>query len=327
MILKLTHGSQTVENAWGLVSGVTWKGDKRQAARTLSFRLAANEADPYLPAVTCEEGTIVSLWDDNGAGVYQGVVTATQMADNTPYVTVTSHDRGMYLAGNDGTLQVRQEPAEGAVARLCREYGIETGELAYTGVPLDRKFAGVPLWGIVTTLYTLASRRTGKQYLARFDWDRLTVLERSESERSLVIRPYSNLLQSSTTRSIQDMVNSVGVYDRDGARLTTVRDEAAVALYGLLERHITQREGEDPQQEAQAMLAAGGLSQSVTVECMGDCKLITGATVVVRQPLTGLSGLMWIDSDTHVWQDGVHTVTLTLNLRNLMYESEQGGEL
>ena len=68
MKLTITSGTRTVENAWGLVGNVVWSGDKRRAARTLSFDLATSQADPNLPAVECPVGAIVSLWGDDVAG-------------------------------------------------------------------------------------------------------------------------------------------------------------------------------------------------------------------------------------------------------------------
>ena len=327
MVLKLTSGGKTVENAWGLVSGVVWSGDKQRAARTLSFDLAASQADPNLPAVDCPVGAVVSLWDDGGSPLFQGMVVTRTLADNQPTMAVTAMDRGLYLAGNEGTLQVKGETPEAAVRRLCQSYGIPVGELAATGVSVRRKFASVDLWRIVTTLYTLASRQTGRQYLARFEWDKLTVRERSETGDNLVIRPRSNLLTSTTTESVENMVNSVGIYNSDGTRLSTVRDQSAVDLYGLLERHITQREGEDAQAEGKRMLEENGFERKVTVSCLGDSRLTTGRTVIVRQPVTGLSGVLWIESDKHTWEKGGHTAQLTLSLRNVMFTSESGGEL
>lgn len=326
-VLKLTSGSKTVENAWGLAGGVVWSGDKQRAARTLSFDLAVSQADPNLPAVDCPVGAMVSLWDDDGSPLFQGVAVSRTLSDNRPSMAVTSMDRGLYLSGNQGTLQVRGETPEAAVRRLCQSYGIPVGELAATGVAVRRKFSGIDLWRIITTLYTLASQQTGRQYLARFEWDQLTVRERSEQGESLVIRPRSNLLTSSTTQSIESMVNSVGIYDADGVRLSTVRDQDAVDLYGLLERHITQRTGEDARAEAKRLLEENGVDEKVTVTCLGDPRLTTGKTVVVRQPATGLSGIFWIDADKHTWEDGGWTSQLTLNLRNVMYASESGGEL
>ena len=325
-VLKLTSGSKTVENAWGLAGGVVWSGDKQRAARTLSFDLAVSQADPNLPAVDCPVGAMVSLWDDDGSPLFQGVAVSRTLSDNRPSMTVTSMDRGLYLSGNQGTLQVRGETPEAAVRRLCQSYGIPVGELAATGVAVRRKFSGIDLWRIITTLYTLASQQTGRQYLARFEWDQLTVRERSEQGENLVIRPRSNLLASSTTQSIESMVNSVGIYDRDGTRLSTVRDQDAADLYGLLEQHITQGE-EDARAEAEALLRDNGFSTAVTVTCVGNTALTTGKTVVVRQSVTGLSGILWIESDKHVWDRGDYTTQLTLSLRNLMYTSESGGDL
>ncbi len=327
MKLTITSGTRTVENAWGLVGNVVWSGDKRRAARTLSFDLATSQADPNLPAVECPVGAIVSLWGDDGAPLFQGEVVSRELDDSAAVVPVTAHDRGMFLANNDGTAKIRDERPEDAVRRLCRTYGIPVGSLAATGVPVRRKFSAVPLWSIVSTLYTLAAQRTGKQYMARFEWDKLVVSERSESAENLVIRPRSNLLTSSTTESIEDMRNSVGIYDKDGNRLATVQDEEAVRLYGLMETHITQRDGEDARAEACQLMEENGLSRSITVSCIGDPRLTTGRTVVVRQPVTNLSGVLWIESDRHTWQGGNYTTSLTLELRNLMYQTESGGEL
>lgn len=327
MKLTITSGSSTVENAWGLVGNVVWSGDKQRAARTLTFNLAASDADPNLPAVPCPPGAVISMWGDDGTPLFQGEVVRRQLSDTQAVIPVTAHDRGMFLAGNDGTVKIRDETPEAAVRRICGEYGIPVGELAATGICLRRTFTAVSLWSIVTTLYTMASQQTGVQYLARFEWDRLTVRPRSEAGENLVIRPQSNLISSTTTQSIEDMRNSVGIYDKEGNRLSTVRDEAAVALYGLLEEHITQRDGVDAYGQARQILAEQGLAQSVTVECVGDPRLTTGRTVIVRQPVTGLSGIFWIDSDRHVWTNGGYTAVLTLNMRNIGYQSEAGGEL
>ena len=327
MKLTITSGGATVENAWGLVGNVIWSGDKQRCARTLTFDLATSEADPGLPAAACPVGAVVSFWDDDGNPLFQGTVTARTLSDRAAALSVTAHDRGMLLSGNEGTVKVRDETAEAAVRRLCGQYGIPAGDLAATGVPLRRKFTGTPLWSIVTTLYTLAGQQTGQQYLARFEWDKLTVRLRREQAENLVIRPKSNLISSTTTESIEDMVNSVGIYDRDGNRLSTVQDSAAVALYGLLETHITQGEDRDAGSEAEQILSDRGLSRTVAVECMGNTGFTTGRTVAVQQPATGLSGVFWIESDRHMWSGGNYTAALTLSLRNVGYQTETGSDL
>lgn len=133
MIMTITSGSTTVENAWGLVGNVVWSGDKQRAARTLNFDLATSQADPNLPAVECPVGANVSFWDDNKTPVFQGQVVTRQLEDTQAMVPIVAHDRGRFLAGNDGTEKIRDETPESAVARICSKYGIPVGKLATTG--------------------------------------------------------------------------------------------------------------------------------------------------------------------------------------------------
>ena len=53
---------------------------------------------------------------------------------------------------------------------------------------------------------------------------------------------------------------------------------------------------------------------------------ITGNTVWIHEPYTGLANTCWIDADKHVWQNGVYATSLTLNFKNEMRESESGSE-
>ena len=327
MRLTITSKGTTVENAWGLANNVVWSGDKQRAARTLAFDLAAGQ-DTGLPAVECPVGAQVSFFDDDEALLFYGTVVRRGLDSEGTAMSVTAMDRGLYLANNDGTYKIKNETPESAVGRLCADYGIPVGSLAGTGVRVSRKFAGVSLWQIVVTLYTLAAQTTGKRYMARFEGPKLVVEERLEQARSLVIRPKSNLLTASTTESIEAMRNSVGIYDKDGRRLQTVRDQSAVGLYGLMERHITAQDGEDSGAKAKEILADNGLERSVSVTCIGDTGLITGRTVAAVQPAAGLSGIFWIDSDKHSWtQRAGYTCQLSLNLRNVAYEAQAGGEV
>ena len=44
----------------------------------------------------------------------------------------------------------------------------------------------------------------------------------------------------------------------------------------------------------------------------------------LRDTGSGVSGLFWIDEDTHTWKKGQHFTRLTLNFRNLLDNSSAG---
>ena len=98
-------------------------------------------------------------------------------------------------------------------------------------------------------------------------------------------------------------------------------------LYGLMQRHITQRDGEDAAAEAKSILEDNTQEETVTVTALGDFSVISGDTVVVRQEDTKLQGIFWVDADVHTFADGLHKIQLTLNLKNVGYEADAGSNL
>ena len=105
-------------------------------------------------------------------------------------------------------------------------------------------------------------------------------------------------------------------------------DRYFIPFFSPTDQHIlTQRDGEDAGAEAQAYLEDNGLQQTMTVECLGDPELISGSAVLLRANTTGVTGLCWIDSDTHTWKNGQYFCRLSLNFRSLTNEVEAGQEV
>ena len=49
--------------------------------------------------------------------------------------------------------------------------------------------------------------------------------------------------------------------------------------------------------------------------------------MLLRDTGSGVSGLFWIDADTHTWKNGQYFCKLTLNFRNLLDETSAGSEI
>ena len=79
----------------------------------------------------------------------------------------------------------------------------------------------------------------------------------------------------------------------------------------------TKEKGVNAKKAAQSML--NGVEKKVNAEIInGNIKCTAGAGVRVKDKATGLSGLFWIDSDTHTWEGGRYTMSLELNFKNIM---------
>ena len=154
---------------------------------------------------------------------------------------------------------------------------------------------------IIRTLYGLAGEQNGKRYLVRFTGGGALEVVEKPTSASLSI---ASTMAVTNTWDITNLQNSVAIRTQEGALVRRVEDADSVALNGRLEHVITQRDGEDAGSEAQAWLEDNGLQQNLTVETLGDPRLITGEAVLLRDTGSGVSGLFWIDGDTHTWKNG-----------------------
>lgn len=308
----------------GLATNIKWTGSYNQCARTLTVSIAATPYDETVPAVDASPGTTVVFSMDNTV-LFSGFVVKRSRSTGSNTLSITAYDRGFYLNRNEVVKQYKDTTPEAIAADLCGEFGISVGELASTGYTMSRNFIGVTVYKAIMTAYTLASGSTGKKYQARFDGDKFTVVEVGKNDTTLVIKGGSNLQDATYTDSIEKTVTEAVIYDKDANEVETVTSDLS-GTYGVIRSVIQQSEGkeQEAQDKAQAEIDDNGLDQSATVECLGNIQNISGNTVVIQEPYTGLCGLFWIESDTHEWKNGVYYNKLTLSFRELMDEQEAG---
>lgn len=305
-----------------LVQSLSWSGSIRQTARELTARLAVpREGGTALTELA--EGAALILMEGE-TRLFTGQLLDASTDSRSSAVQLSALDGGRFLAGNQGWYRFTGSTPEEAAAQVCRDFGIPTGRLAATGVPLRRRFPGTSLDDIITTMYTLAGEQNGRRYLLRFTGEgALEVVSKAETPGMELVRT-----MGVTNRwSVEDLCNSVAIYTREGQLAGREEDSASQALNGRLERAMVQKGGTDARAEAQAWLADHGLRQTVTAEILDPpAALRTGEAVLLRDNGSGAAGAFWVDGDTHTWRDGLHTGRFTLNFRNLMNRTQAGQE-
>lgn len=312
------------KDASELASTIKWSGSYSQCARTLSVTLAASPYDESIPVIDASPGTPVTFAMD-GQVLFSGFVAKRSRSTGASTLSVTAYDRGFYLNRCEIVRQYKDTTPEAIAADLCGEFGISVGKLVSTGYTMSRNFIGVTVYKAIMTAYTLASGSTGKKYQARFDGENFTVVEVGANETTLVIKGGSNLQDASYTDSIEQTYTEAVIYSKDAEEVATVENGLS-STYGVIRKVIQQAEGQEQEarDKAAETLDENGLSQTATVECLGNVQNISGNTVVVQEPYTGLCGLFWISADTHEWKNGVYYNKLTLSFREMMDEETAG---
>lgn len=319
--LLITNSSGTVDITH-LVQSVTWSGDYQQCARTLSFNLISSYTDKNVPSVICELGNAITFMQNNKS-LFEGYVFERQKDTGSSTIDITAYDAGIYLKRNEASYKFSNITPESITKKICSDFGISVGAAVSTGIKISRNFVGVNLYQIIMTAYTLAAEETGEQYLLRFIGSKLYVIKKAVSDETLIIQG-GNLMSATTSESITNMINQVAIYNSDDVLVGTKKDSEAIKLYGLMQSYLKQPDGEDYTNKAKALISDNGVKQKITVENLGNIANLTGNTVVVKEPYTGIYGLFYIDADIHTWKLGQYYNKLTLNFKSIMDEQEAG---
>lgn len=324
MTLFLTKSGSATRDITRILTTWTWSGDKATISRELSGEVAYIEGS-RLPVP--EIGDLVTMLEGTEKR-FVGVILQRSLGSEDSTMAFTAFDFGYYLQRNDGTYKFTGATPEEITRLACSDREIPVSQLPSTGIRLWRKFAGVKLNQLITTVWTLASEKNGKVYAIRYTPEGLLVKERSVNKSNLVLKASSNLMNATTKEDATQMVNSVAIYDSNGNFLRRIGDQTAQKLCGVMEQHVTQNSGKEADADAAARKALedGRLKKTVTVNVLGDTALLTGETVVVREAKTGLTGVFWIDADVHTWKNKNYYTKLTLNCRNVMATSNAGSE-
>ncbi len=323
MELYVTPLGGTRTDLTELCKTVTWSGSYRQCAREVRAEILSTNADDTFPRPDIPLGSVLELEED-GESLFYGTVVTRRGTTSGHILTLNCLDKGQSMR-SEAWYAFRNITPEAAVATIAGDFGIELGEIAQTGAKITRKFPGVSLYRIIATLYTKAGETTGKRYMVGFRGKKLCVWEKVETS-DLVLAPRHNLMDASVTEDISNLCNRVAIYSEEGKQIRVIDNDEAVALYGAFQHIITQRKGKDAAAEAKAYLEDNDVVQTISVDCLGDVRLVAGKTVQLRDNATGVTGLFWIDADAHTWKNGQHFTGLDLNFRNLMDEMEAGRE-
>lgn len=307
-------GGGESQDATELVQSLSWTGDIRQTARELTAALVIPR-DGSIEIPPLEEGAWLTLEAKEKTRFFGPLLTCSTSSQSF-VVNLSALDRGRFLAGNQGFYKFTDVTAEEAARTICGDFDIPVASLASTGVTLSQNFPGTStLDQIIRKLYTMAGEENGKRYQIRFTGEgALEVVEKPDTA-SLEI---AQTMGVSNTWNIEKLNNRVAIYTDDGALVRNVDDGGSLSLNGQLSHVIVQRSGEDTGAEAQAWLEDNGLQQSLTVEVLDPpLDLLAGSAVILRDTGSGVSGLFWVDTDTHTWKNGQHFGKFSLNFRNI----------
>lgn len=319
MILK--HGGTDISN---LVTRITWSGNRLQVARKLEFTYIFEPRDTNIPAHIVNLGETVQGFTSvvDTVPVFQGNVYNIERNTQSSTITVTAYDNLFILSKSKTTKKYTDMTAEDITRSVCAEMGIKVGNLAVTGQKMTFIAQEKTGYQIIMMAYTQASKKTGKKYHPIMNVDSLDVIEKG-TLLDFTASQYVNEENSTYKESIENMVNRVMITDEQGNFIGYQGNEDWMKKYSMIQSVYKKSPNRNTDEEVKAMLK--GVERSGTIELLGDYTVKSSYSIKIDDLITNLTGKFYVKSDTHEFENGIHTMRLEIEFENMMNEVKTSG--
>lgn len=300
-----------------MVKNVTWSGDYQLAGRELEFSTIFSANDKNIPTINIPKFSIIKFYE-NGKELFRGYVVNRKRSSDSTEISYSCIDRGIYLTNNDEVYNFKNKTAKEITTKVCADFKIPIGSLASPNYKFNKKFMGATLYDIIMTAYSLASAKNSKKYMTTFKQGKLYVIEKGTKVLEIKFENGSNIISSQFDEDASKIKSKVKVIDDNGKVVYTKVDKSLMRLCGCFQKVVKKEEGKTAKEQANEAIV--GVEKKASIKGFGDTSCMTGYGVHVKDSSTGLTGLFYIDQDKHTWENGVYSIELTLNFKNIMNE-------
>ena len=303
-------------------SSLTWSGTDTQASRIIEFDLPWNPFDKDFPKWKIAKGDVVELWfEGSDHAWFVGVITAREKTDAIGTAHYVARDYMHYLLRSTGTYIFKKTTPEAITKKVCGDVGIKTQNLFKTGINIKKMiFEGATLYDIIVKAYRKVKAETKKNYLPVMLGNKVTVLEKGNAS-GVELTQGVNITSATYSDNTDNMVDLVKIYNSKHKKTGEVKNDKNISSYGVYMQAYQKEDGVNAKKAAKAMLQ--GTTREATVEALGDIRAMSGFSLQIKDPATGLTGKFFITSDTHTFENNTHMMSLDLAWKDTM---EEGAE-
>ncbi|MCA1294576.1 hypothetical protein LBW89_16245 [Paenibacillus sp. alder61] len=311
-----------------IVKSINWSGDIKQAARKLVVEVS-NTGDLRDLYMMFEKGAELRLILDEKRELFRGVLFADQI-NSKGQMTLTAYDENIYLTKNKDTKIFRNQSASAIVKRLCHEFSIPMGEIQDTGYVIPKLvFREKTLFEMMVTALTETQKQNGQYFWITSREGKLQLLARKEQKGKWVLENGVNLLDATYSQSIEETRTQIKVIGGDvekKAIMASAKDGELIRRFGIMqhvekpEKDMTQSQME--QRAKQLLEDLATIEDQARIECLGIPDVVSGSCVYVKEAVTGILGGYYISADEHRFENGSHTMSLTLSATDDIPEME-----
>ena len=308
------------QGKWLEFESAEWSGTDNQCSRQLTFTVPVNPYDKEITSYGIKLGDVIAFYD-NGKLHFLGTITSREKTAAIGTASYTAMDFMQHLLRSTGTYVFRSTTPEAITKKLCKDLNVKTGAIAKTNIHIARAiYEEQAYYDIIVASYRKARAQTKKKYMPVMNGAKLCVIEKGLPSGATLTQGV-NIIDASYSDTTDNIVNRVNIYSSSRKKIGKIENRKSQELYGIYQGQVTKEKGIDAKKEAKALLT--GVTKEASIEALGDIRAVSGKSIIIYDPATGLKGKFYIANDTHSFANGVHTMSLGLSWVNTM---ENGAE-
>ena len=303
---------------------------ERNAASKLSCTILRDEITP-------EVGNALAFTLDRDHNQFYGYIVTTRKSGE--WCEVEAYDQLYYMNRNKMRFSYENATATDVALRICKDRGygvLDPPNMDNTGYAIPSRIEeNVSDLTIITTALDLTYQATGMRYFIFDDFGNVCIHHDGKLAADcnlFLTRAYmedysydETLDDTWTAARIEERIVDNGSKktkedNKVEIKTTTLRDEAAIEKYGFLEAFEQLEEGENPNNKAQQILKNNAPpTRTITLSGVQGDITVRGGTPILIDMFTGeraefIRGWFAVESVTHNFVDGCHTMDLTASL-------------
>lgn len=308
--IYIQNGSKVYQPA--VCSGITWSTERKGSPGKLKFSVVNDGL------LNIQEGNSVKMLVD-GKNVFYGYIFDKDRSEQKT-IDIIAYDQLRYFKNKD-TYSCVGEKASELLKRLCKDFALNAGNIEDTGYIIPKRLdEDKTLFDIMQGALDNTMLNTQKIYVLYDEFGAITLKNIAsmkvpiliDSETSQTFR-YKTSIDSNTYNRIKLSYENESSGKRD---IFLAKDSENINNWGMLQYYEKIDKKEGAQSKAEKLLAYyNRKTRNLKVNgCFGDVRVRAGTAPLISLDLGDVVvyNFMTVTSATHTFNDGMHTMDLTL---------------
>ena len=300
-----------------LAQKITWGGRRTSAPRSLDLLVTDSEQLLERVPANCVEGQTVTF-SENGKELFQGLLMREERRGQSRTLTLKCYDVCVRFTNNKDSFSYRQFRADQIFVDCCNRLGLAIGSVANTEHVIGELVkSATTYWDVIEDSLSQTFKATGTRYYVQADKGKVNLIKRINQANMPIFELKTNVSNYTHNRSIENTRTRLKMVTQGGQlkSYTTVPAlEANIGQFQDVETVDSKITDTEVTQRITVFETEKGIAdESLKIWALGDSTVKSGGCVFANLPNIDTKRIMYVEEDTHVWEKGGHTMTVTLD--------------